>query len=874
MYKRIISILCVVFAYCICIAIVYAAPVLETGLFGLTGLGDTWYIYGPYAFFLDNRMRDGEFPLWNPLTLCGMPFAANPQALAFYPPNLARSVLTFDRTPYGTHITLAFMMATHVLNLACSTFWLARLQRISHGASFVAGLASITAMCVTQTTIANPIHVLIFSWTPLVLSLITKAISTTSEKRVAWTVAAGLVYGLQVLAGFPQLLLYVTLVYGVYAVAMAFSDHTTIETKQMPLKRLMANITVIAMLGIIGVLIAAVALIPAYELGRLSSRWAGQHQQFAGSQGTWDISVWDIFTNWSDATPGADAAERLQKLGEILSLPLRGQLLFLIALPLVILSSNRRAKWVFVILAYCALDLSYGPPWPLASVAKMLAPFPLSTSAIAFILLSLPVALLAALGIDTLRDNNPAAKRGIMPQLLTASLCALLCAIALATMVPLGNADIPFTALTAMALAAFFLPASRARMRFRTAACSLVLAALTLGNAAMRGYDDPDGQTLLFPLTSNFEGTRHTITHFSPLSRYCLPLQPDLNTHAPRSIQDHSFPVNARMYTLQPSVYGYDSIQLSHVVPVLTGITGQYNRLVTGPVLSKNAYVPLLLTEPLWLARNVVRDELPADHSIFPPTYVAFVPLYDRQGPVPELPREEVPRSALAQPRLLRIWNAPAPETSGEHIHYALGNVDTTPQRTALRLIYSSASSATFNITIDDGPQQDDVVLGPISLAASPSNTTTIEWPFPILTPAQLRIDVSSNHPSDFVVHTVELLEDEGDERHLVRFKKFTANRVEIETGELPGPRMLVYTDASFPGWSAQIDGAPTTLYRANGGFKAVAVPPGNHTITFLFKSNAIQIGLTCSLLTLLTCVIVLFALCWRFRHQRTLRGS
>ncbi|MCC6152153.1 MAG: YfhO family protein [Candidatus Hydrogenedentes bacterium] len=872
MYKRIISSSGVVFAYCVCIAIVYAAPVLENGISGLTGLGDTWYIYGPYAFFLDNRIHNGEFPLWNPLTLCGMPFAANPQALAFYPPNLLRSLLTFDPSPYGTHITLAIMMAAHVLTLACGTFWLGRLHRLSFIAAFVAGFASITVMCITQTTIANPIHILVFSWTPLILSLITKAIGAESDKRAAWTISGGLVYGLQVLAGFPQLLLYVTMIYCIYAAAMAFFNETGGKGKRNPARRFALNTAILAALGIIGVLIAAVALIPAYELGRLSSRWAGQHQHFAGSQGTWDIPVWDIFTYWSNANPRADTVERANMLGQIFSLPLRGQLLFLVIVPLALLSANRRAKAVFAILFYCALDLSYGPPLPLASIANVLAPFPLSTSAIAFIVLSLPVSMLAALGIETLGGNGAVIKSSYLRQLPSAALCAVVCAIALATMVPLGNADIAFTTLTAVALAALFLPASRARFRLIVAASSLVLAALTLGNAAMRGYDDPDGQTLLFPLTSNFEGRRVTITHFSPLSRWCLPLQPELDLAAPRSIRDYSLPVNSRMYTLRPSAYGYDSIQLSHVVPTLTGITGQYNRAVTGPALSKNPYAPLFLTDPLYLARNVVHDELPADRSLFPPALAAYIPQYDRQAGVPELQHENVPRSALGEPRLLRTWNAPEPERKGIDAVYELGDSEVVSKRTALRITYSSTSSTILNIVIDDDPQQDDIVLGPISLVTSASSNT-IEWPLPMTPAAQLRLTATSEQPASCTIHSVELLEDALDERHLVRFSNFSANRVEIETGELPGPRMLLYTDADFPGWSAQIDGAPTALYRANGGFKAVAVPPGKHTVTLLFNPMMVHIGLICSLATLLTCVLVLFALYWRLRRQRNLRG-
>ena len=47
----------------------------------------------------------GDFATWNPLSMAGMPHAANPQAWAFYPPNLLRAVLHASPTPSGTWAT-------------------------------------------------------------------------------------------------------------------------------------------------------------------------------------------------------------------------------------------------------------------------------------------------------------------------------------------------------------------------------------------------------------------------------------------------------------------------------------------------------------------------------------------------------------------------------------------------------------------------------------------------------------------------------------------------------------------------------------------------------------------------------------------------
>ncbi|MGD8821935.1 MAG: YfhO family protein, partial [Anaerolineales bacterium] len=53
----------------------------------------------------------------------------------------------------------------------------------------------------------------------------------------------------------------------------------------------------------------------------------------------------------------------------------------------------------------------------------------------------------------------------------------------------------------------------------------------------------------------------------------------------------------------------------------------------------------------------------------------------------------------------------------------------------------------------------------------------------------------------------------------------------------------LVLADSWYPGWSAAIDGADTPIYPANGVFRAVWLPPGEHTLTFLYAPVSLKIG-------------------------------
>lgn len=63
----------------------------------------------------------------------------------------------------------------------------------------------------------------------------------------------------------------------------------------------------------------------------------------------------------------------------------------------------------------------------------------------------------------------------------------------------------------------------------------------------------------------------------------------------------------------------------------------------------------------------------------------------------------------------------------------------------------------------------------------------------------------------------------------------YTPERIELEA-RAPSDAYLILTDAYYPGWTAEVNGQPAPVYRANVMFRAVRVPAGASRVTFSFQ--------------------------------------
>jgi hypothetical protein len=96
-----------------------------------------------------------------------------------------------------------------------------------------------------------------------------------------------------------------------------------------------------------------------------------------------------------------------------------------------------------------------------------------------------------------------------------------------------------------------------------------------------------------------------------------------------------------------------------------------------------------------------------------------------------------------------------------------------------------------------------------------------------------------------------------GDRTAEVNVVEYTPRRSvwRVRTG---GAGYLFTGDAFYPGWTAELDGQPTRLYRANLAFRAVYVPPGDHLVVHRFESRSVRLGLAASLGSLAAAALLL----------------
>ena len=237
-----------------------AAAFFGDGLFGdaRTLIWDSADAQLAYLNLASRLWRHGQVPVWNPFLFNGYPMLGEPQYQVFYPPNLLLSLAS----AFSPRVVL-LQLALHQVLGGFFTYLLAGLWLRSTRARLLAGIVYMLngvfwARQEAVVTIDTEI------WLPLVLFAVERAWRARTPSALALATAS---IALLLLAGHPQSFYFSLLVVGMttaYWMVEANAEPRRTAAWRPP-------VALAAALGL-GVLLAAVQLIPTAELTRLTNR--------------------------------------------------------------------------------------------------------------------------------------------------------------------------------------------------------------------------------------------------------------------------------------------------------------------------------------------------------------------------------------------------------------------------------------------------------------------------------------------------------------------------------------------------------------------------------------------------------------------------
>jgi hypothetical protein len=232
------------------------------------------YIAG-YAFreFAARSLKSGHgFPLWNPFIEGGLPYVAAMHGDIFYPTFLLRMILPTD-------VAMTWEFVIHLFLCGLFTFLFLRAWRFGFYAALIGGIAYMLGGSIAG--YASPGHdgkLFVSTMLPAALLLLTRGIR--GGRAWAWG-GLTVVVGLAVLSPHPQLLQYMLLVSGAFALYVAFAEHPGVG--RLPRNIAFRRIGLALGAVVLGGLIGAIQYWPVVEYTPWSPRSGGHDYATATS---------------------------------------------------------------------------------------------------------------------------------------------------------------------------------------------------------------------------------------------------------------------------------------------------------------------------------------------------------------------------------------------------------------------------------------------------------------------------------------------------------------------------------------------------------------------------------------------------------------
>lgn len=756
-----------------------------------------------------SRVAAGELPLWNPHVLGGVALHANPQAAIFYPPTYL--LLPFQGDGKVSYIALEAYQLLHQAFAGLGMWLLMRSFGVSNlGAFFAALVFTFTGFF---TTPGHHAIVITASWIPWALLATKKALARPSPLA---TGAAALALAGIVLAGHPQIAYYGLALAGAFALTTG------------GIKNIRATVTGFLPALLLALGLSAVQLLPTYQLAEESSRAALGYE----------YSTSFAFSPYFLASAFVPRGQvRLPGQEDTAPLHLYVGIGTLVLAAIGLMLSHERWRLFFFASSLVALLLSFGSDSPLfdwfyAAVpgfAKFRVPYRLLG------IYALGMAVLAGLGLDVLTDASRKTRvrlRGV----LKVAWGVLALVAAWAAYVHTGVAEPgalepaqlerlvggAYWAVVLGALNLVFVTMVSWRPKERWVIPAIVAVAVIDIGAFVKDRGEREYRTLA---RAGERGVHRMVRAQQYRTRYVS--QSNLENYA--MLHDVDF------------AGGHSAL-----------VDARYAQLLDASRTSANA---LALLNAKFIARGAPATSYPWCGARF----ASPLPLLDVTSEIAPAAIRIIPAVTASSFRL--DWQ-PLEASAGGEVELLGERHHLEPGRPVDVRFDEPVRIDSFTVRVDPGGggiriDEVEVDLNPLGLKADFLSLDDVKINLHAL--PRTYFMVPSDVPSE--LQTLDSLEcwsvhrgvqvqnpatGEGASgffrKNAAQLSRYQPELVEIETRS-PREGFAVLSDTFRPGWIAEVDGAATPVLRAQWAMRAVAVPAGEHVVTFRYQPPSLRTG-------------------------------
>ena len=216
----------------------------------------------PFRLYAAVELQAGRFPFWNPYLVGGIPFLAMIDNAVLYPLNWIFILLV--RNGALNFLIVEWHTIAHIFLSGVGTYYFCRSVGVSQMGAFTAGVTwMFSGPMVHHVFHGEMVHTVI--WLPLILMLLVRALERFSFRLA---VATGTLWGVAILAGHPQIFMYMAYTMGLYYLVCLIEPIRSCGRR----REIMGLSGVFIIVMVVGLGLSAAVFLPANELATYSQR--------------------------------------------------------------------------------------------------------------------------------------------------------------------------------------------------------------------------------------------------------------------------------------------------------------------------------------------------------------------------------------------------------------------------------------------------------------------------------------------------------------------------------------------------------------------------------------------------------------------------